>query len=381
MAAAMATVTQRRGRPAGLYSSASSSRLLRLVGQHGGRPSGHGASRDGGDGTGFRGSGRSAYEFVGAAGKFFAEHLGGKMLTQVRISGSCRFSLAGGSGIRVFTRRAGFGWGVRCLGRGRGCCRGGRWGRGGSAGFTGVVGLRRGFDSLRCPKGASGPPRGVPGHGRGHGGRRQGRDNLDGGGPDVVGGLFGDFQHHDRDVVRGAGLEGEINQQFDAFAQVPGLPDGALHDVAGHVVQAVGTEQPALTRFDVKGIQVQFRARVDVAQDPHQDVLVRMRFRLLGPEPAFIDEALDEGVVHADLFEFAVPQPVRAGIANMGEVQLAFGQEEGCDGGAHARQLGIDVHEFGEQRIGGLDLVGQDGAGVAVVVVLVEMDHVQHCGG
>ena len=151
--------------------------------------------------------------------------------------------------------------------------------------------------------------------------------------------------------------------------------------MAGHVVQAVGTEQPALTRFDLEGIQVQFRAGVDVAEDAHQDVLVRMGFRFFGAEPALIDEALDEGVVHADLLEFAVPQPVRAGVANMGEVQLALGQQEGGDRGPHAGQLGIDVDEFGEQRVGGLDLVGKDGAGVAVVVVAVEMEHVQHRGG
>ena len=44
-------------------------------------------------------------------------------------------------------------------------------------------------------------------------------------------------------------------------------------------------------------------------------------------------------------------------------------------------ELGIDVDQFGQQGVGGLDFVGQDGAGVAVVVVVVQVDHVQDGGG
>ena len=151
--------------------------------------------------------------------------------------------------------------------------------------------------------------------------------------------------------------------------------------MAGHVVQAVRAEQPAFTGLDVQGVQIQFRAGIDVAQDAHEDVLVRMRFGLFGAEPAFIDEPLDEGVVDADLFEFAVAQAVGAGVADVGEVELSFGQQQGRDRGAHPGELGIDVDQLGQQGVGGLDLVGQDGAGIAVVVVMVQVDHVQDGGG
>ncbi len=148
----------------------------------------------------------------------------------------------------------------------------------------------------------------------------------------------------------------------------------------GYVVQAVGTQQPPFTCLDLKGGQVQLGTRIDVAQDAHKDVLVRMRFRLFRTEPAFINEALDEGVVDADLFVFAVTQAVGAGVADMGEMEFALRQQQCRDRGAHARELGIDMDQFGEQRVGGLDLVSEDGAGVAVVVVVIEVDHVQHGG-
>ena len=65
---------------------------------------------------------------------------------------------------------------------------------------------------------------------------------------------------------------------------------------------------------------------------------MRMRFGLFGAQPAFVDEPLDEGVVDADLFEFAVAQPVGAGVADVGEVELALGEQQGRDRGAHARR-------------------------------------------
>ncbi len=61
----------------------------------------------------------------------------------------------------------------------------------------------------------------------------------------------------------------------------------------------------------------------------------------------------------------------------MGEVQFAFGQEQGRDGGAHPGELGIDVDQFGQQGVGGLDFVRQHGSRVAVVIPVVQVEHVQ----
>ncbi len=159
----------------------------------------------------------------------------------------------------------------------------------------------------------------------------------------------------------GAGFQRQIHQDLSTFAQVLGLADHALHYVASYVVEPVGAEQPAFARFDVQDIQVQLRAGIDVAQDAHEDVLVRMRFRFLRAEAAFVNEALHEGVVNADLLKLLVAQPVGTGIANVGKVELAALQEQRRDRGAHARELGILVDKLGEQGICGLDLVSQDG--------------------
>ena len=147
--------------------------------------------------------------------------------------------------------------------------------------------------------------------------------------------------------------------------------------MAGHIVQAVRAEQPSFPGLDSQCVKIQLRAGIDVPQHAHEDVLVRMRFGLFGAEPALIDEPLDKGVVDADLFELAVAQPVGPGVADVGEVELSFGEEQGRDRGAHPGELGIDVDQFGQQGVGRLDFVGEDGAGVAVVVVMVQVDHVQ----
>lgn len=155
------------------------------------------------------------------------------------------------------------------------------------------------------------------------------------------------------------------------------LCSDGLNYVAGHVVQAVRAEQPSFPGLDGQCVEIQLRAGIDVPQDAHEDVLVRMRFGLFGAEPALIDEPLDEGVVDADLFELAVAQPVGPGVADVGEVELSFGEEQGRDRGTHPGELGIDVDQLGQQGVGRLDFVGEDGAGVAVVVIMVQVDHVQ----
>ena len=147
--------------------------------------------------------------------------------------------------------------------------------------------------------------------------------------------------------------------------------------MAGHIVQAVRAEQPSFPGLDSQCVKIQLRAGIDVPQHAHEDVLVRMRFGLFGAEPALIDEPLDKGVVDADLFELAVAQPVGPGVTDVGEVELSFGEEQGRDRGAHPGELGIHVDQFGQQGVGCLDFVGEDGAGVAVVVVMVQVDHVQ----
>ncbi len=151
--------------------------------------------------------------------------------------------------------------------------------------------------------------------------------------------------------------------------------------MSGHIVQPVRAQQPAFPELDVQGIQIQLGAGINIAEDTHQHVLMRVRFCFFGTEPALIDEPLDEGVVHADLFKLAVAQAVGPGVADVREVQLALREQQGRDGGAHAGQLGVDVHQLREQGVGGLDFIGQNRAGIALVVAVVQVQHVQHGGG
>ncbi|MDI2020503.1 hypothetical protein PJL18_01012 [Paenarthrobacter nicotinovorans] len=168
------------------------------------------------------------------------------------------------------------------------------------------------------------------------GGKRSGRYDVDGGRVDVVDRLLDDFQHDNRDVVRGARFEREVYEDLGAFAKVLGLADHALHDVPCYVVQAIRAQQPAFAGFDVQDVQVQLRARVNVAKHAHQDVLMGMRLGFLRTEASLIDQALDERVVHADLLELLVAQAVSAGIANMREVELAVLKEQRRDRRSHA---------------------------------------------
>ena len=303
-----------------------------------------------------------ADEEVGPGGQLLAQHFGRQVFAQMRDRCWCGGSVRGGS-VRRLPRPffavvsvAAQAWRRPQVPPPEVASRAGRP-------VSGVSRCCRGGGGGRCP--------GLPGE----------RNDVDGGCTDVVGRFLGNFRHDDGDVVRSAGFEGEVHEGFHAFAEVLRFPDGSLHDVAGHVVQAVGAEQPAFAGLHLQGGEVQFRACVNIAEDAHEDVLVRVGFGFFGAQAAFVDQPLDKRVVHADLFKFSVAQAVGAGVADVCEVKLAFGQQQGRDGRAHAGKLGIDVDEFGEQGIGGLDFVGQDGAGIAVVFVRVQVDHVQNRGG
>ena len=122
---------------------------------------------------------------------------------------------------------------------------------------------------------------------------------------------FDDLDDGDGDVVRGAAREGQVDEGVDALADALRLAHDPLdRAVLQDRVQAVRAEQPAFAGFDVELREVQFRARVDVAEDPHEDVLMRVGLRFLGPEPSFLDEALDERVIRGDLLEDAVLEAV-----------------------------------------------------------------------
>jgi hypothetical protein len=290
------------------------------------------------------------------------------------VSGCCRLLAGFLAGVRAVSAR---GSKVLCL-VGRVWCR--RYGRPGGSGGGGGRGDRRRVTGrlygTRSSRGGNGAGSGR----RLFSGQFGGRHDVDGGRLDVVVRLFGNFHHDDGDVVGRAGFQCEVHQRFHAFADVFGFPDCPFHDVAGYVVQAVGAEQPAFAGLHVQSVQVQFGAGVDVSENAHEDVLVRVGFGFLGAETALIDQALDERVVDADLFEFAVSEPVGPGITDVGEVQLAFREQQGRHGSAHAGKFGIDVDEFGQQRVCRLDFVSEDGSGVAVVLVRVQVDHVKDGG-
>jgi hypothetical protein len=144
-------------------------------------------------------------------------------------------------------------------------------------------------------------------------------------------------------------------------------------------VEAIRGQQPLLAGLGRVRSQIQFRAGIHIAENPHQHIAVRMHLRLFGPQPALIDQPLDEGVVDADLFEGAVLQPVGARVPDVRELEPVIVEQQRRDRGAHAGQLGAGLHQLGEDGVGGLDFVGEDVGGV-LVVAAVQMDQVQDRG-
>ncbi|CAM2964381.1 hypothetical protein RHDE110596_09325 [Prescottella defluvii] len=108
-----------------------------------------------------------------------------------------------------------------------------------------------------------------------------------------------------------------------------------------------------------------------------------MGVRLLGGDPALVDEGLDERVVAGDLGELVVAQQVGAGVADVHEPEPAAREQDRGEGGAHALELGILLDVVGDGRValvgGGVELAEQVLAGLVVVEVRQRRDHQLRC--
>lgn len=58
-------------------------------------------------------------------------------------------------------------------------------------------------------------------------------------------------------------------------------------------------------------------------QRTHDQRPLRVAVRLLGGDPALVDQCLDEGVVLGDLSQLAIPQEVAAGVTNVHQASLS----------------------------------------------------------
>ena len=98
-------------------------------------------------------------------------------------------------------------------------------------------------------------------------------------------------------------------------------------------------------------------------------------------EPAFVDQPLDKRVIGRDLFELSVLEPISARVADMRQIQCFSAEQQSCDGCAHASQMGIGGDQLGQQRVGGLDFVGELGSRIPFITGAVKVDEVQNSRG
>ena len=104
-----------------------------------------------------------------------------------------------------------------------------------------------------------------------------------------------------------------------------------------------------------------------------------MAVRLLGGDPALVDERLDEGVVLGDLGQLAVAQQIAAGVADVDEPKSVAREQDCGQRGAHAFEFGLGFDVRGDGRVAladrGVELAEQVAAGLVVVEVGQRGDH------
>src|SRR6476619_3968923 len=98
-----------------------------------------------------------------------------------------------------------------------------------------------------------------------------------------------------------------------------------------------------------------------------------MAVRLLGGDPAFVDERLDERIVFGDLVEFAVAKQITARVADVDQPKPVAREQDCGQRGAHALEFGIGFDVCGDRRIAladrGVELREQIAARFVVVEV------------
>ena len=97
-----------------------------------------------------------------------------------------------------------------------------------------------------------------------------------------------------------------------------------------------------------------------------------MAVRLLGGDPALVDEGLHEGVVLGDLGQFAVAQQISAGVADVHQAQPVPGEQDGGQCGAHAVEVGVEFDLLVDGVVALADRTFQLAQQVAAGLVVVQ---------
>jgi hypothetical protein len=81
--------------------------------------------------------------------------------------------------------------------------------------------------------------------------------------------------------------------------------------------------------------------------------------RLLGADPALVDQHLDVRVVLGDLRELALSQQVRPRVADVHHADLAAGEQHRGQRRTHAFEAGVGVDRVAQLLVGRADRVAQ----------------------
>ena len=104
-----------------------------------------------------------------------------------------------------------------------------------------------------------------------------------------------------------------------------------------------------------------------------------MAVRLLRGDAALVDESLDERVVLGDLGELPVTQQIAARVADVDQAKPVAREQDCCQRGAHALELGVGFDVRGDGRVAfpyrGIELAQQVATGLVVVEVSQRGDH------
>ena len=161
-----------------------------------------------------------------------------------------------------------------------------------------------------------------------------------------------DVTDDDGDVVGAAAAQSEFDEAVGAFARVgegaERLGEGLLGDDVG---QAVAAQQVAVARAGLAHGQGGFH--LGAGECAHDEGSLRVGVRLLGRDPALVDEGLHKGVVAGDLADLPVAVHVAAGIADVTQADSVAREQDCGQRGAHALEFGGAFHLRGDRLVAG----------------------------
>ena len=166
--------------------------------------------------------------------------------------------------------------------------------------------------------------------------------------------LVGDVGHDHRDVVRTATAQRELDEPLGALVRVGVLAHGGRDGLVGHHPgQAVAADQVPVAGHGLADRVL--GVGVPPVQRAHEQRLLRVGVRLLGGDPALVDQQLHVGVVPGDLDELAVPQQVGPGVADVHHAELAATEEQAGQRRAHALHGRVGLDRVADLLVGRVD--------------------------